>query len=117
MRPARREKAGAARGLLRREHASNQSMTCRQKLNRVRSFFKILWWQGIRPPYRLQFWTQLIGMLRKNPSRVKQYLVTCVEGEDLFDIRQIVRDKVAAIIKERNLKVPAAKSWGRAAAR
>jgi hypothetical protein len=29
----------------------------------------------------------------------------------------MVRDKVGAIIKKRNLKVPAAKSWGRAAAR
>ena len=117
MRPARREKAMAAGDPLRRDHVPHLRMTFAQKLTRVRSFFKILWWQGIRPPYRGQFWTQLIGMLRQNPSRVKQYLVTCVEGEDLFDMRQIVRDKVAAIIKERNLKVPAAKSWGRAAAR
>jgi len=92
-------------------------MTCRQRLNQLRSIVKILWWQGVRPPYRRQFWTQLIGMWRQNPSRVRQYLLTCAEGEDLFDLRQMVRDKVAAIIKERNLEVPAAKSWGRAAAR
>ena len=45
----RRWRPGAPCG---RDHAPHLSMTCRQKLNRVRSFFKILWWQGIRPPYR-----------------------------------------------------------------
>jgi len=34
--------------------------------------------------------------------------VTCVEGEDLFDMREIVREKATAIIKERQIKVPAA---------
>ena len=91
-------------------------MTGRQWLNQIRAVVKILWWQGVRPPYRRQFWTQLIGMWRQNPSRLNQYLVTCAEGEDFFDLRKTVREKVEVIIKERNLKVPGAKFWGRAAA-
>ena len=94
----------------RRDHVPDQGMTWRRKLNVVRSFFKILWWQGVRPSYRRQFWTQLLGMWRQNPTRFRQYFVTCVEGEDFFDMRKMVREKVTAIIKERQIEVPAAAS-------
>jgi len=36
--------------------------------------------------------------------------VTCAEGEDFFDMRQMVREKVTAIIKERQIEVPTAPS-------
>ena len=55
-------------------------------------------------------------MLRHNPSRFIDYVVTCAMGEDLYYLRKVVRDKVATIIKERGLEIPAAKSWGSAAA-
>lgn len=100
MRPARRNPAMAAGGPPRRDHVPHQGMTWRRKLNVIRSFFKIFWWQGVRPSYRRQFWTQLFGMWRQNPTRFKQYFVTCVEGGDLFDMRKMVREKVKAIIKE-----------------
>jgi hypothetical protein len=51
-------------------------------------------------------------MWRKNPTRFRQYFVTCVEGEDLFDMRKIVREKGTAIIKERELTVPPAQCLG-----
>jgi len=110
MRPARRDKAMAAGGPPGRDHVPPQGMTWRRKLNVIRSFFKILWWQGVRPSYRRQFWTQLLGMWRQNPTRFRQYFVTCVEGEDFFDMRKTVREKVTAIIKERQIGVPAAAS-------
>jgi hypothetical protein len=34
--------------------------------------------------------------------------VTCVEGEDFFDMRRMVREKITALIKERQIEVPAA---------
>jgi radical SAM superfamily enzyme YgiQ (UPF0313 family) len=108
MRPARRDPATVAGGPPRRDHVPHQGMIWRRKLNVIRSFFKILWWQGVRPSYRRQFWTQLLGMWRQNPTRFRQYFVTCVEGEDFFDMRKMVREKVTAIIKERQLEVPAA---------
>ena len=90
-------------------------MTLRSQLKDLQAFSKILWSQGVRPSYRRQFWTQLFGMLRQNPSRFIGYIVACAMGEDLYHLRKVVREKVAAIIKERDLKVPAAESWGRAA--
>jgi radical SAM superfamily enzyme YgiQ (UPF0313 family) len=76
-------------------------MTWRKKYYEALAFFKILWWQGIRPSYRLQFWRQLIGMWKQNPSRIKSYLTACAMGEDLFMMRRIVGEKITAIMKER----------------
>jgi radical SAM superfamily enzyme YgiQ (UPF0313 family) len=108
MRPVRRNQAMASEAPARRDLVPPQPLTWAQRVNQVRSFFKILWWQGLRPSYRRQFWTQLLGMWRQNPTRLRQYLVTCVEGEDLFDMRQMVKEKVTALIKERQLQVSAA---------
>ncbi|MBM4302610.1 MAG: DUF4070 domain-containing protein [Deltaproteobacteria bacterium] len=88
----------------------------RSQLKEAQAFGKILWSIGVRPSYRRQFWTQLIGMLRQNPSRFIDYVVTCAMGEDLYHLRQEVRDKVAAIIKALAREAPAAESRGRAAA-
>ena len=108
MRPARRAPAVAAGGTLPTDRVPDQGLTWRRIFIEIKSFFKILWWQGLRPSYRRQFWTQLLGMWRQNPTRFRQYFVTCVEGEDLFDLRKIVREKATGIIKERKIEVPAA---------
>ena len=67
----------------------------------IRAIVTILWRQGVRARCRRQFWTQLIGMGWQNPSRIVQYFTACVMGEDLSYMRQVVREKVTAIIKER----------------
>ncbi len=108
MRPVHRDPEQAAGGSRRPADAPQLRMTWRQRLNQLLSIGKIIWWQGIRPPYRLQYWTQLIGMWKQNPSRLKQYCVTCVEGEDFFDMRRMVREKITALIQERQIGVPAA---------
>ena len=117
MRPNRRDKAMAAEGGRRRENASDRIMAWRQRFKDLRVILTVLWRQGFRAPYRRQFWTQLLGMCRRNPSRFVGYFVTCIMGDDLFSLRQVVRAKVEAIIQERHIKVPAAKSRGAAAAR
>jgi radical SAM superfamily enzyme YgiQ (UPF0313 family) len=90
---------------------------CREGLKDLRAFGQIIWLQGVRSPYRRQFWTQLAGVLRHNPTRFVDYIVACAMGEDLTHLRGVVRRKVAAIIQERGIEVPAAPSRGRAAAR
>jgi hypothetical protein len=44
--------------------------------------------QGIVADYRGQFWGQLVGVYRQNPSRLTKYLVQCGMGENLFRIRE-----------------------------
>jgi len=108
MRPVRRAQAVGVESTLPMDRVPDQGLTLRRILIEVKAFLKILWWQGLRPSYRRQVWTQLLGMWRQNPTRFKQYFVTCVEGEDLFDMREIVREKATAIIKEWKIEVHAA---------
>jgi radical SAM superfamily enzyme YgiQ (UPF0313 family) len=108
MQPVRRTQSAAAGGTWPKDRVPDQGLTWRRILIEIKAFFKILWWQGVRPAYRRQVWTQLLGMLRQNPTRFKQYFVTCVEGEDLFSMRKIVREKAAALIQERQIEVAAA---------
>ena len=70
MRPAHRDPERAAGGPRPQDQVPRQKIPWRYLFNQARSLGKILWWQGIRPPYRRQFWTQLIGMLRQNPSQI-----------------------------------------------
>jgi radical SAM superfamily enzyme YgiQ (UPF0313 family) len=93
-----------------KDRVPEPGLTWRRILIDIKAFFKVLWWQGLRPSYRRQVWTQLFGVLRQNPTRFKQYFVTCVEGEDLFDIRKVVREKATAIIKDLKLRLPAGPS-------
>ena len=112
MRPVRRAQAVGVGGTLPKDRVPDQGLTLRRILIEVKAFLKILWWQGLRPSYRRQVWTQVLGMWRQNPTRFKQYFVTCVEGEDLFDMREIVRQKATANIKEWKLEVQAALQGG-----
>ncbi|MFA5111829.1 MAG: B12-binding domain-containing radical SAM protein [Desulfobaccales bacterium] len=104
MKPVRREPASAAGNPPRRENLPDRGMIWRRTLRAVSA---IVWRQGVLPAYRGQFWTQLLGMLWHNPSRIEQYFTTCAMGEDLFHMRQVVREKVTAIIKARRSGVSA----------
>ena len=51
------------------------------------ALLKLLWRQGVVADYRRQFWRQLVGIYRQNPSRLAKYLAQCAMGENLFQIR------------------------------
>jgi hypothetical protein len=85
-------------------------MTWRRIFIELKAFFQIIWWQGIKTPYRRQFWSQMIGMWRQNPTRFAEYIATCAVGEDLFNMKKVVREKAMAIIKERQLGVAPARA-------
>jgi radical SAM superfamily enzyme YgiQ (UPF0313 family) len=104
MRPTRQALAITKGEALPREDTPNIRMPWRKRLYEVLGFFTIVWWQGIRASCRVQFWTQLLGMWRQNPSRIKSYLVACAMGQDLMMMREIVRDKVTAIMQERGME-------------
>jgi len=92
MRPTRK-----AQG--RKESSPESSVPGEAKRSLRRSFwdamglFRLIWWQGIRPSYRLVFWKQLLGMWRRNPSRLVVYLKTCALGENLFVLREQIVER------------------------
>lgn len=81
MRPTR----GSAPGAKPRPKA-DPSLALPQKSHgrELASCLHLLWRQGILSPVRLQFWRQLLVVARKNPSRLRRYLMLCGLGENLF---------------------------------
>jgi radical SAM superfamily enzyme YgiQ (UPF0313 family) len=117
MRPTRRAQRSAPGPSPPGGHFFEPGMTWRTKLVELRAFSKILWSQGVRASYRRQFWTQMLGMLRRNPSRFVDYVVTCAMGQDLYYLRQVVSQKVAAMAHEPGREAPAAPFQGHPAVR
>ncbi len=54
---------------------------------------RLIWRQGIRPRHRGQFWKQLLGIYRQNPSRIRTYLSACGIGENLFALRRDILER------------------------
>ncbi len=67
-------------------------------LNDIRRFSRLAWSQGVKSSCRVQFWRQLYGVWRHNPSRIIRYLRTCAYGEDFFPFRE------ALLRHKKNLK-------------
>ncbi|MFZ2089857.1 MAG: B12-binding domain-containing radical SAM protein [Desulfobaccales bacterium] len=110
MRPAPRAQAAAAGGHPPQKGVLDRGMGWRRIVTELKAFLQIIRWQGVRTPYRRQFWTQMIGMWRQNPTRFVEYISTCAVGEDLFDMRRVVGEKATAIIEERQIGVPTARA-------
>jgi radical SAM superfamily enzyme YgiQ (UPF0313 family) len=71
--------------------------------DRLRDFFRFLrisWRQGVRPSYRCQYWRQLFGMWRKNPSRLVKYLNMCALGENMVSLTQTIRENLADVLRD-----------------
>lgn len=65
-----------------------------QKIKDIYMFLTLSWQLGIVGSTRWQYWRQLLGILRKNPSRKIGYLVTLVRGEDIFHLRDLIRQRL-----------------------
>jgi radical SAM superfamily enzyme YgiQ (UPF0313 family) len=74
--------------------------TPRSRFYEISALIIFVWWQGIRSKHRRQFWKQLAGMWKRNPTRLRRYLSACATGEDLFDMRKTVRRNVAEILAQ-----------------
>ncbi len=92
MRPTRKALAGS-RGEKSPKPAKPIARAGRKviKDRRMRPALKLIWRQGVVSPHRSQFWRQLVGIMRKNPSRLATYVLALGLGENLFQIRKDVR--------------------------
>ncbi len=94
MRPTRRAQA-IERGAT---HGPKVVEPTHFQTTRLRDFsvlFRLIWEHGIVAWYRSQFWRQLLGVYRKNPSRLFKYLVCLAMGENMFRMREEVLKKTA----------------------
>jgi radical SAM superfamily enzyme YgiQ (UPF0313 family) len=54
------------------------------------ALLRLCWRRGVLPPYRGQFWQQLQGVYRQNPSRLIKYLKILSMGEDMLQLREVM---------------------------
>ncbi|MDD5521694.1 MAG: radical SAM protein [Kiritimatiellae bacterium] len=59
----------------------------------IKSLLFILWELGIVSACRGQFWRQILGMMRNNPSRLRLYLDKCAYGLWLAEMRNLVSSR------------------------
>lgn len=95
MRPTRRALA-AQRGQALPPSKPLAKPPLRQELQHLLGLFYLVWWQGIRSPHRRQFWSQMMGIHKKNPSRLIAYLKTCALGENMFHYRNQILERARA---------------------
>lgn len=94
MRPTRRHlKQQEGKELVTRK---KPQLTLRCRLRDLRTLVKGFWRHGVLAPHRRQFWWQLWDLKRKNPSRLKRYLINCFVGESIFWVRREVLRLAAA---------------------
>jgi len=67
----------------------------RKRLFYLLGALRLMWWQGVKPPFRRQFWRQVVGIARNNPSRLERYLQTCALGESLIRMTPKITKKLA----------------------
>ncbi|MFC1835137.1 B12-binding domain-containing radical SAM protein [Thermodesulfobacteriota bacterium] len=69
----------------------------RDTIRDLKAFSRLIWWQGVVPSYRGQFWKQLILMRRQNPSRWVKYVDTLCVGENMLRLRKTVRQRASGM--------------------
>jgi radical SAM superfamily enzyme YgiQ (UPF0313 family) len=93
MRPTRSATAGKSRRPVTPNPNGRASIWGKRK--DLAALLKLVWRQGVVADYRTQFWRQLVGVYRQNPSRLHKYLERCGMGENLFQIRAGLLAKAA----------------------
>ncbi|MEJ2718195.1 MAG: B12-binding domain-containing radical SAM protein, partial [Deltaproteobacteria bacterium] len=86
MRPTRRALA-RQKGEPLPQEVPDAKQGLRRRLRDLYKFLRLAWWEGVLSPCRNQFWRQLIGMRRHNPSRLVAYLSACAWGSIMFSFR------------------------------
>lgn len=102
VRPTR--KAIAARGNTKAQEklADTLPPSLKEQYHSFLVFFHHVWTHGIIAPHRRQYWKQLYGMRKHNPSRLKKYLIHCVSGEPYLQIAKTIRQDISQLLAEQN---------------
>jgi len=94
MRPTRRATALREGRKPPREVQSSSDQRRRYPAKDLLLFLSLVWTHGIIAPYRGQFWRQLAGLYRRNPSRLVAYLNSIGIGNNMFHLRSVIQDRV-----------------------
>jgi radical SAM superfamily enzyme YgiQ (UPF0313 family) len=59
-----------------------------------------VWIHGIISSHKIQFWKQLYGMWKYNPSRLRKYIIHCVCGESHIRMSTTIRGTITNLLTE-----------------
>jgi len=60
----------------------------------LRALSIVIWRQGIKRNTRTRFWRYMLGMARKNPAMLEQFLVVLAHNEHFLEYRAIVQREI-----------------------
>ncbi len=66
----------------------------RRKLRDCYVFLVFSWRLGVVSSTRWQYWRQLLGLVKRNPSRLMGYFVSCARGEPMFSLRNLLHKRL-----------------------
>jgi len=104
MRPTRAALA-KSKGVPTGSRASDHSSSNQGRAEDILRLLQLSWRQGVRSPYRFQYWRQFISMLKKNPSRMVRYWCELGLGENMMNLIEVIRLRVTKVDED----LPAAK--------
>lgn len=94
MRPTRRAIALRQGRKPPREVQSSSDRRTKHTAKNILLFLSLVWTHGFIAPYRGQFWRQLVGMYKRNPSRLVAYLNSIAIGNNMFHLRSVIRERI-----------------------
>ena len=102
VRPTRKATAAANGTLAMDKTPPTLPPTLKKQIEDIISFLIFSWSHGVVAPYRVQYWKQLYGMKKRNPSRLKKYIIHCVEGESQMALGKTIRQDVKVLMETYN---------------
>lgn len=94
MRPTRRATALREGRKPQREVKLSRDPRRRHPVKDLLLFLSLVWTHGIIAPYRGQFWRQMVGIYKRNPSRLVAYLNSIGIGNNMFHLRSVIQERV-----------------------
>ena len=91
VRPTRKAMAFSTGETAQEHRVKPAKIPIKKKFGEIKVFLRYLIVSGIDSPYRLQFWKQFFGVLKHNPSRFTQYIISCILGQELHLVSKSIK--------------------------
>lgn len=102
VRPTRKAMATGDNTKAQQELAVTAPPSLKKQYHFFLAFLHHVWTHGIIAPHRGQFWKQLYGMRKHNPSRLQKYLTHCVSGEPYLQSSKTIRRDINQLLAGQN---------------
>ncbi len=100
VRPTRKAMAARSGTPPKETPAGMTSPPLKKQFSELLIFLHHVWIHGILAKYRVQFWKQLNGMWKQNPSRLRKYIIHCISGDSHLQMSKTARHSIHCLLAE-----------------